>query len=563
MKIVIVGGVAGGASAAARLRRLDEQAEVVLLERGPYISYANCGLPYYIGGEITDKEELTLQTPESFTERFAVDVRAQSEVIAINPEDKTVDIKNLATGKVYTESYDKLLLSPGAEPIVPNLPGVEDKRIFTLRNIPDTYRIYDYIKQHNPRTALVVGGGYIGLEMAENLAHAGLSVTVAEFANHVIAPLDYDMACEVHRKLRKQGVTLLLNNKVCSFTPQASGLAVALDNGQLEADMVLLSVGVQPENALAKTAGLALSPRGAIVVDETLRTSNPHIYAVGDAIQVKNPISGQAAYIPLAGPANKQGRIAAKNMLGGTEKYKGTIGASVLKLFDTTIATTGLNETAAKQAGIDYDKIYLASPSHATYYPGAETMSIKVLFENKTGRILGGQIIGKGGVDKRIDVLSTAIYYGGTAADLANTELSYAPPYSSAKDPMNMAGFAIENLLEGLVHQYHWHDIETLAQDKDFQFIDARTPAEYARGHIGNAKNIPVDELRERLGELDKTKPVYLYCLSGQRSYLATRILLQNGFTCSHLAGGYRLYSSVMLDKTSPAQCPTCTTPLT
>lgn len=549
MKTVIIGGVAGGASAAARLRRLDEKSNIVLLERGPYISYANCGLPYYIGGEITDRDELTLQTPESFSARFAVDVRINSEVISINPTAKTVSVRPTNGGGSYEESYDKLILSPGAEPIRPNLPGIDDKRIFTLRNIPDTYKIHDFIKQQNPHKALVVGGGYIGLEMAENLANAGLEVHVAEFADHVIAPLDGDMASEVHHILAENGVKLYLKNGVRSFVPGNDGLTVELDDGRLEVDMVLLSVGVRPESALAKAAGLAVNDRGAVIVDHYLQTSNPDIWAIGDVIQVYNPISESNTYIPLAGPANKQGRIAAENVLGKKSRYRGTIGASILKLFDTTVATTGLNESTAMQAGIPYDKVYLAPSSHAGYYPGGEVISIKVLFEKKTGRILGGQMIGKSGVDKRIDVLSSAIYFGGTANDLADMELSYAPPYSSAKDPINMVGFTIQNLLEGIVKQFHWHDLEGLRKaDPDLQLLDVRTDEEYLDGHIPGALHIPVDELRQRITELNPHRPVYLYCQSGLRSYVATRILTQNGFENHHLSGGYHLYSSVMLN---------------
>ncbi len=547
MKTLIIGGVAGGASAAARLRRLDEQAQIVMLERGEYISYANCGLPYYIGGEITDKEELTLQTPRSFQTRFGVEVRVRHEALAIDPARQVVTVRDLAQGTEYEEAYDRLILSPGAEPVLPPLPGVRDPRVFTLRTIPDTYRIHEHIRQARPKTALVVGGGFIGLEMAENLMRAGLAVTVVEFADHVIGPLDYDMACQVHRHLKQQGVTLLLNRGVQAFHPSESSLTVELTNGEtLEADMALMSVGVRPESALAKSAGLRMNPRGAIWTDEHMRTSEEHIYAVGDAVEVVHWVSGAPAYIPLAGPANKQGRIAADNICGLPSRYRGTQGSSILKLFDMTVAVTGLNEAAAKAAGLDYDAVYTYSASHATYYPGAADISLKTLFEKGTGRILGAQLVGFGGVDKRCDVLATAIRGRMTAYDLTELELCYAPPFSSAKDPVNMAGFVMENLLTGKVRQFHWHQVETLGKDPGALLLDTRTKGEYARGAIPGAVHIPVDSLRERLSELDRAKTLYVYCQSGLRSYIACRILSQNGFDCLNLAGGYRFYDTVM-----------------
>ena len=559
MKIVIVGGVAGGASAAARLRRLDEKAEIIMLERGSYISYANCGLPYYVGGEITQRSALVLQTPESFATRFHIDVRVRHEALSIDRVRKQVQVRDIDGGRIYEETYDKLLLSPGAAPLHPNIPGIRDEgiasRIFTLRTIPDTFRIREYIEEKRPRTALVVGGGYIGLEMAENLVSAGLQVTVAEAADHVIGPLDYDMATEVHRYLRAKGITLCLSNGVKAFRMGADGIEVELSHGSVQADMVLMSIGVRPESSLAKEAGLAVSSKGTIIVDETLRTSDPDIFAVGDAIQVRNFVTGDMGYFPLAGPANKQGRIAADNIAGLSKTYKGTQGSAILKLFDMTVATTGLNEQAAKQAAIAYDKLFLSPASHATYYPGTSALSMKVLFEQVTGRILGAQIIGFEGVDKRIDVLAAAIRSNATARDLAEWELSYAPPYSSAKDPVNMAGFAIENLLDGLVKQYHWHDVANLPTDGSITLLDTRTNAEYLSGHMPNAVHIPLDSLRQRLAELDPKKPVYVYCHSGLRSYLACRILTQNGFDCAHLSGGYRLYASVM-EQTCAGCCP-------
>lgn len=546
MKVVIVGGVAGGASAAARLRRLDEHAEIIMLEQGAYISYANCGLPYYVGGEITDKEELTLQTPESFHARFRVDVRTHSRAVAMDTEAKTVRVRNLTTGEEYTEGYDALILSPGAEPVRPPLPGIDDPRVFTLRTIPDTFRIHQYIQEKAPKTAVVVGGGFIGLEMAENLVRAGLRVAVVEKADHLVAALDYDMACQVHRYARSQGLELHLGVGVQSFAPGADGLQVALDNGgSLQADLVLLSVGVRPETALAREAGIALNSRGAIEVDDHMRTSAPQVYAVGDAVQVKNLVTGQPAYIPLAGPANKQGRIAADNICGLDSVYKGTQGSAILKLFDLTVAATGLTEASARQAGLDADKIFTLSGSHAGYYPGARSISIKTIYERGTGKILGAQLVGFQGVDKRCDVLATAIRAGMTADDLAELELCYAPPFSSAKDPVNMAGFVIQNLEAGQVKQFHWHEVAEVLENPNALLLDVRTREEYDWGHIPGAAHIPVDDLRDRLDQLPKDKTLYIHCQSGLRSYLACRTLSQLGYDCYNLAGGYHLYNLV------------------
>lgn len=562
MKIVIIGGVAGGASAAARLRRLNEQAEIVLLERGAYISYANCGLPYYVGGAITDKEELTLQTPESFFNRFRVEVRVLSEAAAIDPAGKTVTVKNLQEGTSYQEPYDVLILSPGAEPVIPPIPGVKDDRVFTLRTIPDTLKIREFIEEKHPQKAVVVGGGAIGMEMAENLHEAGLQVAVVELTDHVIAPIDFDMAADVHSYVRKMGIRLLLNTGVKGISPEADHLSVQAGDEALAADMVLMSVGVRPESSLAKAAGLALSPKGAILTDEHMRTSDPHIYAVGDAVQVKNFISGQPAFLPLAGPANKQGRIAADNICGIPSKFNGSQGALVLKLFDMTVAATGINETALKAANIAYDKVYAFGYSHASYYPGATNQTIKLLFSPADGKVLGAQIVGFEGVDKRCDVINTAIRAGMTVYDLAELELCYAPPFSSAKDPVNMAGFMAENLLTGKVKQFHWHDVDNLSKDGSVTILDVRTSSERRRGRIEGTVHIPVDEMRERLSELDKTKPVYVHCHSGLRSYIACRILTQNGFDAYNLAGGYRLYASVkselpdLQEKTLPCGMP-------
>ena len=553
MKVVIIGGVAGGASAAARLRRLDEKAEILLLERGPYISFANCGLPYYVGGVITDRAALTLQTPESFRQRFGIDVRVDSEATAIDTAARTVTVQG--PDGVYTESYDRLILSPGAAPTVPPLPGLNDPRVFTLRTIPDAVRIREYMEANHSRRAVVIGGGYIGVEMAENLVHAGVQTTIVELSDHLIAPLDYDMACEVHQYVRSQGLNLILQNGVKAVQPAADGLQVQLNSGVLDADLVILSVGVRPDTALAKAAGLELTARGCIVVDSHMRTSAPDVYAVGDAVQVTDFVTGQPGFVPLAGPANKQGRIAADNICGITSEYKGTQGSSVLKIFGQTVAMTGINERTARAAGLDYGKMYTFNNSHASYYPGASGISMKVLYENATGRILGAQLIGAEGADKRCDVLATAIRAKMTAADLTELELCYAPPYGSAKDPVNYAGYAIENVRSGLVHPYYWHDVAGLPRDGSVTLLDVRTPAEYACGHIDGFVNIPLDELRQHLSELDPSKPVYLHCHSGLRSYLACRILTGYGFDCHNLAGGYRFYSLVV-NETRAAEAP-------
>lgn len=547
MKVVIIGGVAGGATAAARLRRLDEQAEIVMLERSGYISYANCGLPYYVGGVITDQEELTLQTPESFRRRFAVDVRVRHEATAIDPTRKTVTVRRLEDGSEYEEAYDKLLLSPGARPLRPALPGVESARVFTLRTVEDTLRLHTFIQSSAPRSAVVVGGGFIGLEMMENLTHQGIQVTVVEKQRQVMAPIDYDMACGVHAYLRDMGVALRLDAAVEGFEETDSSLSVRLEGGErLETDMVVLALGVVPDTGLAKEAGLTLGGRGAIVVNDRMETSAPDIYAVGDAVQITHAVTGDPAWVPLAGPANKQGRIAADNISGRDSRFDGSQGTSILRVFDMTVAATGLNERAAEAAGYRFDKVVTFSPSHATYYPGASNMTIKTVFERGSGRILGAQIVGFEGADKRIDVLAAAVRGQMGAADLAELELAYAPPFSSAKDPVNMAGFVIGNLLDGTVRQFHWNDVPGVQHNPEVTLLDTRTPGEYRRGHIKGAVHISLDELRDRLEELDKGKPVYVHCQSGLRSYIACRILTGHGFTCYNLSGGYRLYEQVM-----------------
>ena len=557
MKVVIVGGVAGGATAAARIRRLDEQAEIVVFERSGYISYANCGLPYYIGGVITDQAELTLQTPESFWQRFRVDMRVRHEVIAIHPERKAVSVRNLSTGETFEESYDKLLLSPGAKPTQPELPGVG--QVFTLRTVEDTLRIHEFVKTHHPRSVVLTGGGFISLEMAENLRELGMEVTMVQRPKQLMNPFDPEMASFIHAKMRKKGVRLLLGHTVEGFEEAPGGVRVLLKGAEpLEAELVVLAIGVTPDTQLAKEAGLELGVKGSIAVNDRMETSVPDIYAVGDAVQVQHFVTGEHTLISLAGPANKQGRIAADNICGGNSRYQGSQGSSVVKVFDMTAAATGINEQAARKAGIECDKVYLSPASHAGYYPGGRLLNMKVLFEKNTYRLLGAQIVGSEGVDKRIDVLVTAIRAGLTALDLKDLDLAYAPPYSSAKDPVNMAGFMIENLANGTVRQFHWDEVDALPLDGSVTLLDTRTAEEYQSGHIEGTIHIPVDELRERMNELETGKLVYVICQSGLRSYIACRILEQNGFACRNLAGGYRLYESVMLDRCAAEEAFPC-----
>lgn len=548
MKTLIIGGVAGGASAAARLRRLREKDEIVMLERGEYVSFANCGLPYFIGGVITDKSKLTLQTPESFKARFNIDVRVQSEAVKIDPAQKTVAVKDLKTGEIYNESYDNLILSPGAEPVKPNIEGADASFVFTLRNIPDTMKIKAFLNEKQPRDAVVVGGGYIGLEMAENLKEAGLNVTVAELSEHLIPSLDFDMAADVHRYLKSKGINLLLNNGVKAIKDGR----VVLNRGEVKADMVIMSAGVKPETRLARECGIPLNGRGSIIVDSHMRTGVPDIYAVGDAVEVHDFITGQPVFVPLAGPANKQGRIAADNIAGIPSEYTGTQGSAVIKLFDMTAGATGLNEQGAAAMGLDYDKTYIYSASHASYYPGGANMSIKALWDRKTLKLLGAQIVGFDGVDKRLDVLAACIRLGAKITDLTRLELCYAPPFGSAKDPVNMLGFTAENIVTGKVKQFFWHDVANLPRDGSVTLLDVRTPLEVSRGKIDGFINIPVDSLRERINEIPADKPVYVHCHSGLRSYIACRILSGLGYDCYNLAGGWRLYESVINERTVP-----------
>lgn len=539
MKIVIVGGVAGGASCAARLRRIDEHAEIIMFERGQHISFANCGLPYYIGHVIREEGNLLVQTPEGMKERFNIDVRTESEVVSIDREAKTVTVKNLQTGETYTESYDKLVLSPGASPIRPA--GLDAPNVFTLRNIPDTFAITNYADTHQAKRAVVVGGGFIGVEMAENLTERGIAVTLLELADQIMPPLDREMAAYLHKHLKDHGVDLRLGAGLASVS--TDGRAVTLTSGDtIETDLTVLGIGVRPETKLAKEADLAIGITGGIRVNEYLQTSDPDIYAVGDAIEVTDYITRRPALIPLAGPANKQGRIAANNIAGRPEVYKGTQGSSVLKVFDMTAASTGASEKSLKRAGIAYEKSYTHSLSHAGYYGGATLITLKLLYAPHTGKLLGAQAVGRSGVEKRIDVLAAAVRAGMSVFDLEELELTYAPPYSSAKDPVNMGGYVASNLVLGDCAAIHWDEIGT---DDSGYLVDVRTAYEYKRGTIGDAVNIPVDELRNRLDELPKDKPIHIICQVGLRGYIAYRILEGNGFTgMKNLSGGYYLYNT-------------------
>ncbi len=569
MKVVIIGGVAGGATAAARLRRLDEHAEIIIIERSSYVSYANCGLPYFIGDVITDQTQLTLQTPESLRKRFRIDVRVGQEAISINREAKTVTIRKLTEPghPEYTETYDKMILSPGAVAEVPNLSSVDEDSTFTLRTLEDAFAIRDAIEQRQAKSVLVLGGGFIGLELAENLTERGLNVTVIQRSNHVLPTLDADMAAILHNHMRDKGINLVLNTNILGFEKctdkdgKRATAAIADDGRRFEANIAIIAVGVIPDSKLAADAGLELGMKGSIKVDSHMRTSDPDIYAVGDAVEVQHYVSGNPALIALAGPANKQGRIAAEGICKIGSEFNGSQGSSIIKMFDLSIATTGLNCKTARAAEMDYDYVILTSASHAAYYPGASNMTIKVVFDTRSGRILGSQIIGYDGVDKRIDVLATAIRANMTAYDLTELDLAYAPPYSSAKDPVNVAGFVICNILDDLVEQVHWVDALKQSDPNTSRFlkgndndndeddddepsilIDTRTPDEYARGHIERAENFPLDDLREMLDKLPKDRRILVYCAGGLRSYLACRILSQEGFDCANVSGGYDFY---------------------
>ena len=546
MKILIVGGVAAGASCAARIRRLDEKAEIIIFEKTGYISYANCGLPYYIGDVITDKEELTLQTPESFFQRFRIDVRVRQEVTELSSENRTVTVLDYATGKQYRENYDRLVLAPGAKAFVPRMEGMDSGRVMTLRTVEDTLKIKTYVDKEQPKSAVIAGGGYIGIEMAENLCERGIQVTIVQRPDQLMAPLDFDMAAMVHGMMRKNGVALKLGSSVKGFHENKEGIETFLeDDTSLQSDFVILAVGVVPDTAFLKNSGIELGVKGSIVTNEKMETSLPGVYAAGDAAEVNHFVTGERALISLAGPANKQGRIIADNICGLNSIYRGSQGSSVVKLFRMTVATTGINEKNAKAAGIDYDYIIIHPASHASYYPGARTMTMKVLFEKGSGRLLGAQIAGYDGVDKRIDVLATAIRANMKAEDLKDLDLAYAPPYSSAKDPVNMAGFVIENILTDKIRQFYYEDLEKLQKEEGVTLLDTRTEQEYIQGHIPGFINIPLDDLRDRFGELPVEKPVYAVCQTGLRSYIACRILKQKGYETYNFTGGYRYYRTV------------------
>ncbi len=549
MKVVIVGGVAAGASAAARIRRLNEKAEIVVFERSGYISYANCGLPYYIGDVITDSENLTLQTPESFYNRFRVDVNVHHEVIAINSKDKKVLVKNLVNGKEFEESYDKLVLAPGAKPSQPRISGMDTENVFTLRTVEDTFRIKEYINANQPKSAVMAGGGFIGIELAENLRELGMDVTIVQLFKQLTGNFDPDMASMIHKEMRKHGVKLALGQAVEGFEKKDNGVKVLIKGQKpLYVDMAILAIGVSPDTALAKQAGIELGLFNSIVVNDRMETSLPDIYAAGDAVQVKHYVTGENALISLAGPANKQGRIIADNICGGDSRYLGSQASSILKVFNLTAASTGINETEAKSAGLDVDYVILSPMSNSSYYPGGKTMTMKVVFEKGTYRLLGAQIVGYDGVDKRIDVIATAIHAKFKATQLKDLDLSYAPPYSSAKDPVNMAGFMIDNISKGILKQWYLPDEKNLPRDGSVTLLDTRTVDEYNDGHVEGFKNIPVDELRERIDEIEKGKPVYVICQSGIRSYVACRILEGYGYEAYNFSGGYRFYNAVTSD---------------
>jgi NADPH-dependent 2,4-dienoyl-CoA reductase/sulfur reductase-like enzyme/peroxiredoxin family protein/rhodanese-related sulfurtransferase/TusA-related sulfurtransferase len=552
-KYVIVGGVAGGATTAARLRRLDEAAGIIMFERGEHISYANCGLPYYIGGSIQDRDKLLVQTPESFKARLNVDVRVLQEVIRINRDEKTVEVKNHKTGEKYTETYDKLVVSPGAEPVKPPISGINDESIFTLRNVKDTDKIKTFCNEKKPQHAVVVGAGFIGLEMAENLHELGMNVTIVEMASQVMAPLDYEMAAEVHQHLKTKNVEFYLKDGVSSFTRRGDNITICLQSGRtLETDMVILSIGVRPETKLVTEAGLDLAENGGIKVNKFLQTNDENIYALGDAIAFPHPITKKYVNTFLAGPANKQGRIVADNIVLGNKRiYKGSIATAIAKVFDITVASTGLPAKALRKEGIEYTSNIIHGSSHAGYYPGALPYTLKILFHPKTGKLYGAQMIGYKGVDKRIDLIATVLLNNGNIYDLQEIEHAYAPPYSSAKDPVNQAGFAAENIISGRVKIINWKDLSQL-DSKSITLIDVRTPEEHELGHIEGSLNIEVDKIRELLKEIPRNKKIIIYCGVGLRGYFASRILLQNGFeNVYNLSGGYKTYEHALVKQSN------------
>lgn len=549
-RLVIIGGVAGGASAAARARRLSEEAEIIVLERGPHVSFANCGLPYFVGGEIVNEEDLLVQTPKSLHSRFNLDVRVNSEVVSIDREAKVVNVRELANDREYTLPYDALVISTGAAPLTPPIPGIEREGHFTVRNVPDVVRIKSWLSESEGTRAVVVGGGYIGLEIAEQLVrHGGVSVSLVEALPQVMAPLDPEMAAWLHLELKQHGVELCTGSAVAAFEAPSdaesarASIVVLKDGRRLPADVVILGMGVKPESALAKAAGLEIGERGGIRVNERMQTSDSAIYAVGDVVEVRDVITGAWSLIPLAGPANRQGRIAADNIMGRSASYHGTQGTAVLRLFGLTAGCTGANEKALRAAGIACEVLHLHPASHAGYYPGAEPIALKVLFAPDTGKLLGAQAVGRDGVDKRLDVFATALKAGMNMNDLAELELAYAPPFGSAKDPVNLAGMAAQNVLAGDVALAQWHEIATLDPAKTL-VLDVRRADERAKGHIPGSMHIPLDELRGRLSELPKDKEIIASCQSGQRSYFACRLLAQHGFKVRNLAGSWRTFST-------------------
>ncbi|MGD8453980.1 MAG: FAD-dependent oxidoreductase [Phycisphaerae bacterium] len=557
-KLVIIGGVAGGATAAARARRLDEDAEIIMIERGEYVSFANCGLPYHIGGEIRKRARLLVQTRHGLARRFALDIRTRQEAIRIDPAARLVHIRDLETGREYAETYDNLLLSPGAAPFVPPVPGNDHPRVLTLRNMADMDRIKKFVDRE-AKSALVIGGGFIGLEMAENLRRRELAVSLVELAPQVMPPLDAEIAARLHRELQTHGIELHLNDAVTRFDDDGGSVRAQLKSGRtLQADLAIMAVGVRPDTALARTAGLAVDERGALLVDDHLRTSDPHIYAVGDAIQVQDVVSGTPAFVPLAGPANRQARIAVDNIFGRVSRYRGTQGTSIVQLFDVTAALTGASEKTLRRLDLPYRKVYVFRGHHVGYYPGAEEMMIKLLFTPEEGRVLGAQIIGGAGVDKRIDVLAVAVQAGLTVADLEEMELAYAPQFGAAKDPVNIAGFVARNALSGDEDYVFAEELGPEAAER-FTIIDVRDPVEYAAGTIPGARLLPLSELRERWREIPNGKPVLTFCTVGQRAYYANRMLRQKGLQVRNLAGGFNTYNLVRAAQTSsvpPAETP-------
>ncbi|MGI6453229.1 MAG: FAD-dependent oxidoreductase [Syntrophomonadaceae bacterium] len=545
-KVVIVGGVAAGASTAARLRRMDENAQIIMFEKGEHISFANCGLPYYVGGVIQQRKKLLVQTPKSMYSRFNIDIRVMSEVVKINTQEKTVEVKELLTGKIYTETYDKLVLCPGASPKIPDIPGVNKANVFLVRNIPDSDMIKGYIEEQKPQNAVIIGAGYIGMEMAEMLLHSGLKISVIEAAPQILGPLDPDMAKIAEKYIKEQEINLFTNQIVTSLEGEDQVQQVVLSDGtRIPADLVVLGIGVKPETKLAADAGIALGETGAIQVDEYLRTSAPDVYAAGDAIQVKDFVTGDNIHLPLAGPANRQGWLIANNICGKQLKYHGAQGTSIVKILDMVAANTGKNEKTLKAAGIDYRVCHTHPASHATYYPGSTEMTIKMLFTPDEGKILGAQIVGYDGVDKRIDVIATAIRAGMNVFDLQEIELAYAPPFSSAKDPVNMTAYVAGNIVNGMVEAICWEEVPERIGVGSF-LLDVRTVPEYKAGAAYDAYNIPLDEIRDRMEEIPKDKEIMLYCRAGLRSYIGCRILLQHGYKVKNISGGYLTYEALV-----------------